>query len=205
MKATPSPAITACLIVSLESISVPGSSSRPGMSPRNRSNEIRVPDPALADDEMLARHLLLGHIAPPGERMVGRGDDRPADGRRTRPRAPECRAAAVPSARCRSGDPSDWRSSRRGCRRRASCRRPGYSRMKPAISRGAKYFAVETTPTMRLPLRTPLMASISSPRIAQPLLDRLRRVDDGEARGSRTHAIARCGRTARRPPPPPAA
>ena len=61
--------------------------------------------------------------------------------------------------------------------------------MKAAISRGAKYLAVETTPSLRLPLRTPLIASIWSSSSAQPLLDRLRGVDEGQACGSRTHAM----------------
>ena len=50
--------------------------------------------------------------------------------------------------------------------------------MKAAISRGAKYFAVDTTPSLRLPARTPLIASIWSSSSAQPLLDHLRGIDE---------------------------
>ena len=63
--------------------------------------------------------------------------------------------------------------------------------MNAAIRRGAKYFAVDTTPSFRLPARTPLIASIWSSSSAQPLLDRLGGVDHREACGSRTHAVRR--------------
>ena len=56
------------------------------------------------------------------------------------------------------------RSSDSACRLPTSRRRstPGCSRMKPAKSRGMKYFAVDCTPTVTRPVLTPFSRSIVS-------------------------------------------
>ena len=68
--------------------------------------------------------------------------------------------------------------------------------MKAAISRGAKYLAVDTTPSLQAAGAHALDRVDLVLEQTQPLLDRLRRVDEGQPCGSRTHAVRRCGRTA---------
>ena len=188
MKATPSPAITACLIVSFESISVPGSSSRPGISPRKRSNELRVPDPG-------SRMMKCSRAT--SSRLMPRRPTSGWSGAATTNSGWSPKAAAR-TGTSRGGDPISATSMRWSFRLMIVCARlptksfmstSGYSRMKPATSCGAKYLAVETAPTIeaaspRSPDRVDLV-----PEHAQPLLDRLRRIDHRESGGRRPHAL----------------
>ena len=75
MKAMPSPAITACLIVSLRThLDAEVVEAARQFAEENLQRDARA-GARFADEEVLLGDALLGNVARPGERMVGRRDD----------------------------------------------------------------------------------------------------------------------------------
>ncbi len=94
MKDRPSPAITACLMVSLEPISMPMRGATPA-SWKKRSISVRVPEPGSRTRKAVAGDIRRAD-APAGERMAGWVRRLCAGARRSDFSPPRCRAAAGP-------------------------------------------------------------------------------------------------------------
>jgi hypothetical protein len=177
-------------MVSFDPISVPRLSILPATSAKKISSEVRVPEPGSRTRNFSAAISSLEMSRFPRQRMIRRRDD---DERMIA----EQKRLDLDVARRASHHCDVDRLVAQGVD--GLGRLPSNSSMsisglifwKAAIRRGVKYFAVETAPSFRVPRLAALEGGDLLFQHAQALLNRVCRVEDSLACGSRTHPF-RC-------------